>query len=327
MKRTPARETTAPQWLRSPVLHMAALGALLFGLVQLEAGLPDGAKTRIEVPAHRLDQMVREFVADTGKAPTPSEWEQMIELQVDQEVLFQYALALGMHENSAARVRLAKIADFVEANPHAATEAEKADTAMELGLHEGDLVVRRILADSARRLIRGVVLLQKPAPEAVERFYADHLAEYTRPARVRLSQVAVNGFKWPDSQARARELLARIRSRELDLDAALTLADETPAPVHLPLQTEQSLGAQLGSRFAAAAMALPPAAWSEPIPSDYGHHLVWVHEVEPARPAPLEAVREEVEQAVLHRLADDWLRLRLDELRSELEIVVPGRTT
>jgi parvulin-like peptidyl-prolyl isomerase len=252
----------------------------------------------------------------------------MIELQVDEEILFQYALALGMHENTAARARLAQIADFVDANPHhAASESQKAAAAMELGLHEGDLVVRRILADSARRLIRGVVLLQEPAPEAVERFYAEHLGEYTRPARIRLSQVAVNGFKWPDSEARARELLASIRAGRLDLDAALALADETPAPVHLPLQTGQGLDAQLGGTFAAAAMALPPGEWSEPIPSDYGHHLVWVHEVEPARAAPLEAVRAEVAQAVLQELADEWLRLRLAELRGEFEIVVPGRTS
>lgn len=315
-------------WLRSPALHMAALGALLFGVAELNGGSLVPQKPRIEVSAHRLDQMARELVADNGRPPTPAEWERMVELQVDEEILFQYALALGMHENTAARARLAQIADFVEANPHhAASESQKADTAMELGLHEGDLVVRRILADSARRLIRGVVLLQEPAPEAVERFYADHLGEYTRPARIRLSQVAVNGFKWSDSEARARELLAQIRTEGLDLDTALALADETPAPVHLPLQTVHGLDAQLGGDFAAAAVALPPGEWSEPIPSDYGHHLVWVHEVEPARAASLEAVRGEVEQAVLQQLADEWLRLRLTELRGEFEIVVPGRTS
>ncbi len=104
----------------------------------------------------------------------------MVDMQVDDEVLFQYALALGMHENSAAQTRLAQIADFVEANPHDATQAGKAHAAMELGLHEGDLVVRRILVDSARRLIRSVVLLQQPTPEIVEQFYAAHAAEFTR---------------------------------------------------------------------------------------------------------------------------------------------------
>lgn len=315
------------RWLRSPALHMVALGALLFAVAARDGGGLGAARPRIEVPAHRLEQMVREFVADTGRPPTLAEWERMVDLQVDEEVLFRYALAVGMHENTAARARLAQIADFVEANPHEATEAARAEAAMALGLHEGDLVVRRILVDSARRLIRGVVLLQEPTPETVERFYAVHALEYTRPARVRLSQLAINAFRWPDSEARAREILGRIRAEGLGYQAALALADETPAEVHLPLMTEQGLGSRLGGAFAAAAMTAPPGSWTGPIASDYGHHLVWIHEVEPGRPLPLETVRGEVEQAVLQGLADQWLRLRLRELRAEFEIVVPGRTS
>lgn len=313
------------KWWKAPALHMLALGALLFGLTELRGGSLLPQKKRIEIPAHRLELMLQDFRADTGRNPTEPEWEQMIDMQVDDEVLYQYAIALGLHENSAAQARLAQIAEFVEANPHEATETGKAKAALELGLHEGDLVVRRILVDSARRLIRSVVLLQKPAPEIVEEFYAAHAAEFTRPAHIRISQVAVNGFVHQDSEERARRLLARIRAEKLGLEAALALADETPAPVHLTLQTEQGLQSQLGGDFARAVMALRPGSWSEPVPSDYGHHLVWVHEFEEARPLPLAAVRDQVEQALLQKLADDWLRLRLRELRAEFDIVVPGR--
>lgn len=313
------------RWLKAPALQMMALGALLYGVTEFRGGGLLPQKKRLEIPAHRLEAMAQEFVADTGRGPTKNEWEQMIDLQVDDEVLFQYAIALGMHENSAAQTRLAQIADFVEANPHEATQPAKAKAAMDLGLHEGDLVVRRILIDSARRLIRSVVLLQKPTPEAVEQFYTAHRAEFTRPARTRISQIAVNGFLHPDSQERARRLLARIREENLDFGAALALADETPAPVHLEMLNEQSLRSELGSDFAAAVLKLRPGSWSEPVPSDYGHHLVWVHEFEEARLLPLPAVREEVEQALLQKLADDWLKLRLRELRAEFDIVVPGR--
>ena len=315
------------KWLKAPALHMLALGALLFGLTELRGGSLLPQKKRIEIPAHRLEQMAQEFVADTGRRPTRSEWEQMIDMQIDDEVLYQYALALGMHENSAAQARLAQIAEFVEANPHEATQSGKAHAAMELGLHEGDLVVRRILVDSARRLIRSVVLLQKPMPEIVEEFYAAHAEEFTQPARIRISQAAINGFVHPDSESRARRLLERIRAEKLDFEAALALADETPAPVHLELLSEQDLQSELGRDFATAVMKLRPGSWSEPIPSDYGHHLVWVHEFEEARVLPLEAVRDQVEQTVLHKLADDWLRLRLRELRAEFDIVVPGRAS
>jgi len=312
------------RWWKAPALHMLALGALLFGITE-KGGALLPRKRRVEVPAHRLEATFKDFVADTGRKPTRREWEQMVDMQVDDEVLFQYALALGMNENSAAQARLAQIADFVEANPHESTQAGKAKAAMDLGLGEGDLVVRRILVDSARRLIRSVVLMQKPSPEIVEGFYAAHAAEFTRPARIRISQVAINGFVRPDAEERARRLLARIRAEKLGLAAALALADETPAPVDLPLLTEQGLRSELGGNFATAVMRLSPGSWSEPIPSDYGYHLVWVHELEAARVLPLAAVRDEVEQEVRQKLADDWLRLRLRELRAEFDVVVPGR--
>lgn len=312
------------KWLKAPALHMLALGALLFGITELRGGSLLPQKKRIEIPAHRLEQMAQEFVADTGRRPTPSEWRQMIDMQVDDEILYQYAIALGMHENSAAQARLAQIAEFVEANPHEATQAGKARAAIDLGLHEGDLVVRRILVDSARRLIRSVVLVQRPTPEVVHDFYAAHKSEFTRPAHIRISQIAINGFVRTDSEERASGLLRRIRTEKLDFEAALALADETPAPVHLDLQTEQDLESEFGRDFATAVMKLRPGSWSEPIPSDYGHHLIWVHEIQEARALPLEAVREEVEQEVLQKLADDWLKLRLREMRAEFDILVPG---
>lgn len=314
-------------WLRSPALHMLLLGGLLFGFGELRGGISGAGKPRIEIPAHRLEAMLQEFVADTGQRPSPEQWRQMVEMQIDDELLFQYALTLGMQENSAAQARLAQIAQFVEANPHEATEAENARAAVRLGLHEGDLVVRRILVDSARRLIRSVVLVQQPAPEAVAEHYAANAAAYTRPPRVRLVQVAINGFKWPDTEGRARQLLQRIENEHLGVAEALALGDESPLPVRLPLQPAKSLESQFGAEFAAAVIGLPAGRWSGPIASLYGHHLVYVEERKEAELQPLDAVRRTVEQQVLAKLADDWLQLRLQELRGEFEIVVPGGTT
>lgn len=305
---------------------MLALGGLLFGVMKLPGGALFHRKPRIEIAAHRVDQMTRDFVDQNGRTPTGDEWQQILDAQIDDEVLFHYALALGMQDNSAAKARLAQIAEFVEANPHESTSPDQgAQIAMKLGLHEGDLVVRRILTDSARRLIRAVVLLQKPRPELVEQLFAANAGEYTRPAQVRLSHVAINGFKWRDPEAQARRVLARIRQDKLGLPAALALADESLVPLDLPLTTERGLAGELGRDFAAAVMKLPIGQWSEPIASRYGHHLVFVHERREATLPPLAEVRDAVEQQLLEKLADDWLKLRLRELRAEYEIVLPER--
>ena len=314
------------RWFSSPALHMLVLGGFLFGVMKLPGGGLSHRKPRIEVAAHRIAQMTRDFVDQTGRDPTEDEWQQILDAQIDDEVLLHYALALGMQDNSAAKQRLAQIAEFVEANPHESTSPDqRAKVAMELGLHEGDLIVRRILTDSARRLIRAVVLLQRPRPELVEQFFTANAAEYMRPAQVRLSQIAINGFKWPDTEARARTLLVRIRQDHLELPAALALADEAVVPANLPLTTEQGVEGDFGRDFAAAVMTLPIGQWSEPIASRYGHHLVYVHERREAALPPLAEVRDRVELLLLEKLADDWLKLRLQELRAEYEIVLPGR--
>jgi len=305
---------------------MLVLGGFLFGVMKLPGGVLSHKKPRIEIAAHRVAQMTRDFVDQNGRNPTEEEWQQILDAQIDDEVLLHYALALGMQDNSAAKQRLAQIAEFVEANPDESTSPDqRAKVAMELGLHEGDLIVRRILTDSARRLIRAVVLLQKPRPELVEQFFAANAAEYMRPAEVRISQVAINGFKWPDTEARARAVLERIRRDNLELPAALALADEVVVPANLPLTTEQGLEGDFGRDFAAAVMTLPVGRWSEPIASRHGHHLVYVHERRDAALPPLAEVRDRVEQQLLEKLADDWLKLRLKELRAEYEIILPGR--
>ncbi len=250
----------------------------------------------------------------------------MVDMQVDDEVLFQYALALGMHENSAAQARLAQIADFVEANPHAHSAGGKADAAMELGLHEGDLIVRRILADSGE----AADPQRRAGAEADARRSSS--SSTPRTARSTCGRRASASRRWRSTascgrtrrRGRAR-CWRRFGEGNLDLEAALRLADETPARVHFELLTEQGLQSELGGDFASAVMALRPGSWSEPIPSDYGHHLVWVHEYQAPSVEPLAAVREQVEQAVLQKLADDWLALRLRELRTEFDVVVPGR--
>jgi parvulin-like peptidyl-prolyl isomerase len=307
---------------------MLALGGLAFAAMTLATGSGGllHRRPRLEIAASRVAQMVGDFVDASGRPPGDAEWQQILDAQIDDEVLLHYALALGMQDNTAAKARLAQIAEFVEANPHEATSPDQsAQIAMKLGLHEGDLIVRRILTDSARRLIRAVVLLQKPRPELVEQFFAANLAEFTRPAEVRISHVAINGFVWKDTEARAREVLARIQNEKLDVPAALGLADASVVPLELSLTTQQGLEGELGQDFAAAVMKLPVGRWSEPIASRYGHHLVFVHERRDAAVPPLAEIRDQVEQQVLEKLADDWLRLRLRELRAEFEIVVPER--
>lgn len=312
------------RWLRAPALHMLALGVLLFAAVELRDSVLPAGKPRLEVASYRLQQARVELVERYSREPTDGEWEQIRQVLINEEVLLEYALSLRLWEDSAVKARLALIAEFVDTNPSADNREELIRSAMELGLHGSDLVARRILADRARRLIRSVVLMQPAPPERVEQFFAEHSGDYVEAARVRLSQIAVNGFKWPDTEARALELRAQIDRQQLDFASAMALSDGSLVPSALPSSSARDLELRMGPDFAAAVFELPVEQWSAPIPSRFGHHLVFVHERLEARTPALDEVRVRVEQQVRQLLADAWLEQRLRQMRAEYEIVVGG---
>jgi hypothetical protein len=65
------------RWLRSPALHMLALGALVFGAVSLASGTLLHRRPRLEIAASRIEQMARDFVDANGRRPGADEWQQI----------------------------------------------------------------------------------------------------------------------------------------------------------------------------------------------------------------------------------------------------------
>jgi PPIC-type PPIASE domain len=321
-------QRSAVSLLRAPALHMVVIGALLFGGVLLWRGSPSREWPRIVIPPQRLEIVRQAFLAENRRPPTTEEAAALLDYLVDQEVLYQYALTLGLHEQPVAQRRLAQIASFVEANPHEPrSDEERAAEAVSLGLHHGDLVVRRVLIDGARRLIRAVVLIQQPDPAMVEEYLAANREPFMQPARTRITHVVVDGFKWPqDAKERATALLERLQQESIAPEAAPALGDEPFVPSALPLLSPKDLQTRFGATFEQALTNAPKGAWFGPVASRFGYHLVWVHERQEASLPPFDAIRERVEQRFLHKVADEWLALRLQQLRAEFDIVVPRST-
>jgi hypothetical protein len=321
-------QRSAVSLLRAPALHMVVIGALLFGGGVLWKGSATRERARIVIPPQRLEIMRQAFLVENRRPPTTEEAAALLDHLVDEEVLYQYALKLGMHEQPVAQRRLAQIASFVEANPHESrSDEERAAEAVSLSLHHGDLVVRRILIDGARRLIRAVVLTRQPDPAMVQEYLVANREPFMQPARTRITHVAVDGFKWPqDAKARATALLERLQRESIAPEAAPTLGDEPFVPSALPLLSPKDLQTRFGVTFEQALKDAPKDTWFGPVASRFGYHLVWVHERQEASLPLFDEIRTRVEQRFLHKVADEWLALRLQQLRAEFDIVVPRST-
>ena len=226
----------------------------------------------------------------------------------DDQVWLHEAFARRYHESDAiVRRRLAQNMRFASPGDES-SDAELVDQALALGMHESDLIVRRRLIQKMKLLVHERVR-QTPPTEAELLAYIEERSErFTEPARVRLSQI----FFRTEADARA--------AYDAGLgapDTADAVGDALPIPRHLPPHSESELERQLGPVFAGPAFAAPLGAWSEPIESAYGHHLVWVHERREAVRSALDTVRTEATEGLLYERGQAAEAVEMDRLRDK----------
>jgi len=138
----------------------------------------------------------------------------------------------------------------------------------------------------------------------------------------------VNELKYgKDTGKRANELLIKIRSEKLSPKEASALEEKAFVEPELPPLPDKEIQRKFGYRFTNILKEAPVGKWFGPVPSRYGMHLVYVNErTEPYVP-PLKDIRIKVKGRLLHKLADEWLDLRLQQLRQDYDIVIEEAKT
>lgn len=262
--------------LAAPALHFACAGALLFALtLGMRPAVPE--RPRLVASDARLAEARRAFEAEHRRPPIPAEDAVLARQVVDEEVLLQHALDFGLADQEPVQRRLAQISGFV---------AEDPARVLELGLHRDDLVVRRILVDSARRLIRSAVLLREPSEAVLKAHLKKHPERFEQPEEIRIAVL-------PEGET----------------------AGETK---ELPLLLRRDLERRFGRSFTETLDATRVGEQQGPLPSRLGPLRVVVREHRPARPAMLAEVYDAVHADLREELADLWLEVRIAGLRAEM---------
>jgi peptidyl-prolyl cis-trans isomerase C len=181
--------------------------------------------------------------------------------------------------------------------------------AARLGLDRGDPIVRRRLAQKVEFLLEGLASIEAPTDDELRTYLAAHRERYERPGRVAFEHVFF-------SRDRRGEHAASDARRALAGDPA-EAGDPFVLGSRFGLDGVERIGGRFGAAFASSLAALPLEAWSGPIESTYGAHLVRVTEREPARPATLEEARD----AVTRDLAGERRR---DSVEREVDALVAG---
>lgn len=298
-----------------PLLHFLWIGSLLFAIDRLLLASPQ-APAPVVVPVERVGELRASFLSQTGRLPSEEELSGLLRAEVDDELLYREALALGFdRDDPVVQRRLVQNMQFAGADPDRDAASLFAE-AIDLGMQRSDPVVRRRLVQRMRLLIEARAMQEEPSEQALRAFYDANRERYLDPARVALVQLYFDG----EPAGEARRALARLRDAGPDAPGGEPFLH---AP-RQPLQSERELAGRFGAGFASAVFALPLGVWSGPIRSSFGEHLVYVRERTPEALRPFESVRAELRLAVLAERRRAALAEALSSLREGVQVVVAG---
>ena len=139
------------RWLREPLVHFLLGGALLFALDAWTGSDENDPSYRVVVSAGQIDRLRQAWQAQSGRAPNEGELAALVEDQVREEIFYREAVRRG--------------------------------------LDDGDVLVRRRLAQKLSFLIEDLARLEQPSDDELRRFHRERADRYSEPARMSFRHV------------------------------------------------------------------------------------------------------------------------------------------
>ena len=313
-----------PKIIKSPILHFALLGLLLFvGARWLLPSEPieRAPDTRIVISELQVAALLSQYEATTGTVATDEVRAELIQRFAEEEMLCREAQRWGLTDNNQAiDLRLRQKMAFVSDEEHSDEELER--QARALGLDSDDAVIRSMLVHNMRLLLstKGE---QEPTDAEVETYYERQRSRFTRPARMTGWHVFFSkDLRQSSVMAAARAAKAKLDAEALEPEQAVELGDVSPSGAQFKGQLAHQLASRFGSEFAKAAESIPEGKWSEPFETPFGAHLLLLKErTEPETP-PLSDIRARVAAVYKSSQRQERLGAAMEALRARYEVVV-----
>jgi len=271
--------------LKEPLLHFLLLAAGLFVLSDwFSATKASEERDTIVVSRQRVNGLALTFQRVWQRPPTPRELDGLVDDFIKEEVLYREALAMGLdRDDTLVRRRLRQKLEFVAED----------------------------LADAV-----------EPTEDQLQKFLQEHPDSFRLQRRATFRHIYLNPEQRGKSlESDAQELLDALR----DADETAHI-EELGDPFLLPYDhqhlRERDIANQFGPEFAAHLFDRDTGAWTGPIESAYGIHLVLIQEKTAGRVPELGEVQEAVRRDwyAARRIAskDDFFQA----LRKKYKVVV-----
>ncbi len=160
--------------------------------------------------------------------------------------------------------------------------------ALRMGLDRQDEIIRTRLAQKMEAVTSDLsTLMEPPTEERLRAFYLERADLFTLPPAFAFRQVL-----FLPSEAAGDRLDVTLAGLRSDGPVPPDRVNKLAVPLDWPLTTAPQLDNAFGGGFAEALADLPVGAWSGPVRSGLGLHLVQVTESRPTRLAAFEEVRD-----------------------------------
>ena len=243
--------------IREPLVHFAALAALVFAAYQAAGTKEAGPERVIRLSADDLARLAALYRTEAGVPPGEAELKRILSEQIEARAL--------------------------------AAEARR------LGLDQGDVVVERRLAQKMRFTLSDGGEIAPPDEETLRRWVAANAERFARKPRYSFDQIYFKDAGDPRLTAARAALSPDAETSETTdwrgLGDPFMLSRQAG---ELPLrEIARRFGADFANRIAPLE---PDQEWRGPIPSAFGAHLVRVTAKIGGEAPPFEAIREEAER-------------------------------
>ena len=198
-----------------------------------------------------------------------------------------------------------------------------AKEAIAMGLDDGDVVIKRRLAQKLQYLSDSLFTPEEPTEQELMEWYAANTEEFMQPDLYTISHV----FFDPDIRDAtaledAEALRDQLNALDSEPESISALGDRFMLQNYYPDRTVMELSKLFGRGFVDQVVELEPGPWFGPVLSGYGVHVVRLDNHWTAPKPDFTKVQEQVRQEFLAAKARDLSDLFIDNIISRYEIVV-----
>jgi len=299
MSEAQAGSASARRWL----LVGALAGVVLAAATLVRGGAPGGSDTTPRVPAgavavvngepitrDALARFIGAIASEQGRTDLdPAEQRRILDRLIDEELLLQHGIALGL-DRSEPSARRAIVSAVI-------------DTLTTAGMREPQRAeLEALLRDSGKTFVR-------PGPVQVE-----------------VARVPIGAISQAEAKRRAGEIARRARAGESLTALAAELGEALDPPLPAGRIRLDALRDRVGGIVAQAITRLSPGEISDPVQAADGYWVVRLVAREPDAMPPLDDVAEAVKQVWTQREHDALLTREIEKLRERAEVTISDRS-